>query len=111
MQDRLLIITKIKKTNEYIEKMLFNYPKLEYILKNNIESTCYEMLELAYKANIHKDAFYMREIIVKSKMLEYYIKISLDKKIISYRKLEVIGNHLLELTKMINSWIKYETSK
>ena len=45
----------------------------------------------------------MKDIIVDIRMLEFYIKKSLDKKIINYRKYEVLGNHLLEINKMVNS--------
>ena len=86
MQDRLLIVTKIKKTIEYVDKVLINYPKVEYTLKNNIISTFYLLLENIYRSNIYKDTIYMKESIVNIKMIEYYIKISLDKKIKSQIK-------------------------
>lgn len=105
MQDKLLIITKIKKTINYVNNVLINYPKSEYILKNNISDSFYNLLELIYRANIHKDIFYMKESVIKIRMIEYYLKISLDKKIISFKKYENIGNYLLEINKMINSWI------
>lgn len=111
MQDQLLIITKLKKTIEYIEKVTKNFPHTEYILKNKLTDKLYNLLELAYKSNIHKDIFYMKEIIVNIRLLEYYIKLALDKKIISFKKYENIGNYLLEINKMVNSWIKYEKNK
>lgn len=111
MQDKLLIVTKVKKTIDYINNILVNFPKVEYVLKNNISNDFYNMLELIYKANIHKDIFYMKEAIVKIRMIEYYLKISLDKKIISFKKYENIGKYLLEINKMINSWMTYEKSK
>ena len=111
MQDKLLIISKIKKTISYIDNVLVNFPKTEYILKNNISSNFYDLLELAYKANIHKDVFFMKESIVKIRMIEYYIKISLNKKIISFKKYENIGKYLLEINKMINMWALNEKIK
>ena len=111
MQDKLLIATRVKKTREYIEKVLINYPQSEIILKNKIISSCYDLLELVYRANIFKKTIYMKEILVKIRMIEYYIKTSLDKKVISYKKYENIGNNLLEINKMINSWIKNEKNK
>ena len=42
MQDKLLIISKIKKTISYIDNVLVNFPKTEYILKNNISSNFYD---------------------------------------------------------------------
>lgn len=111
MQDRFLIASKFKKTIEYLEKMVSNYPHNEYILQNKIIDTSYTILELIYKANTYKDTLYMKELLVKIRMLEYFIKKSLDKKIINFKKYEIIGNHLLELNKMINTWILNETNK
>ena len=111
MQDKLLIISKIKKTISYIDNVLVNFPKTEYILKNNISSNFYDLLELVYKANIHKDVFFMKESLVKIRMIEYYIKISLEKKIISFKKYENIGKFFLEINKMINVWALNEKNK
>lgn len=111
MQDKLLIATRVKKTIEYIEKVLINYPQSEIVLKNKIMSSCYDLLELVYRANIFKETIYMKEILVKIRMIEYYIKTSLDKKVMSYKKYENIGNNLLEINKMINSWIKNEKNR
>lgn len=111
MQDKLLIVTKIKKTIDYINNVLVNFPKVEYILRNNISDNFYKLLELVYQANIHKDIFYMKEAVVKIRMIEYYLKISLNKKYISFKKYENIGNYLLEINKMINSWMLYEKNK
>ena len=61
MQDKLLIVSKIKKTISYVDNVLINFPNAEYVLKNNIISNFYDLLELVYKANIHKDVFFMKE--------------------------------------------------
>lgn len=111
MYDKLLISNKIKKTILYIEKMLENYPHTENILKNKILDKSYELLELTYQANIFKEVCYMKNIIVNIRMLEFYIKKSLDKKIINYKKYETIGNYFLEINKMVNSWILSEKVK
>ena len=111
MQDKLLIITRIKKTIEYIEKMVKNYPHSEVILKNKIIDNCYQLLEITYLANIYKNVDFMKDIIVRIRMIEFYIKKSLDKKVISYKKYEIIGNHLLEINKMVNVWILNEAKK
>ena len=111
MQDKLIIVTKTKKSIEYVEKVIVNYPRTEVILKNKLISSYYELLELIYKANIYKEINCMKDILVKIRMIEYYVKVSLDKKIINFKKYEIIGNHLLELNKMVNSWIVYEKNK
>ncbi len=111
MRDKLLIITKVKKSIDYIEKVVINFPRTEIILKNKIIESYYDLLELVYRANIYQDINYMKEIVIKVRMIEYYIKVSLNKQILSFKKYEIIGNHLLELNKMINAWIKYEKNR
>lgn len=111
MQDRLLIITKIKKTIEYVEKIISNYPHNENNLKNKIINELYDLLELVYKANIEKNIIHMKNICVKIKMIDYLLKRSSDKKLISLKKYEIIGNYLLEINKMVNVWIKNEKNK
>ena len=111
MQDRLLIASKIKKTIEYLEKVTVNYPHTENVLKNEITRVSYNVLELVYKANIYRDLSYMKEILVQIRMLEYFVKKSLDKKLINFKKYENIGNHLLEINKMVNAWIYSEANK
>lgn len=44
-------------------------------------------------------------------MINYFVKVSLDKKLISFKKYEIIGKHLLEINKMTNTWLKHEKEK
>ena len=37
MKDKFYIIIEVKKTINYINKIIVNYPKVEYVLKNNID--------------------------------------------------------------------------
>lgn len=111
MYDRLVIATKVKKTIEYIEKTVVNYPHEERELKNRIINTSYDLLDNVYYANLTKDINSMKNIIVKLKMIDYCLNVSVHKKIISLKKYESVGNYLLEINKMVNTWIKNEASK
>ncbi len=111
MQDRFLIVSKTKKGIDYIHKVIVNFPRTEVVLKNKLISSYYDLLELIYKANIYKDINCMKDVLVKIRMIQYFVKVSLDKKIISFRKYEIIGNNLLEINKMVNAWIVYEKNK
>ena len=104
MADKFLVLDKIKKTNTYIENTIYNFPHIYTILKNNI-------LELSYKANLYQDNSTKKELVIKIRILEYYIKQAFDKQLISYKKFNNIGNYLLDINKMINAWIKSETKK
>lgn len=48
MKDKLLIITKIKNTIEYIDKTISNFPNKERDLKSRIINTMYNLLENTY---------------------------------------------------------------
>ncbi len=109
MKDNFKIIINIKKTILYLDKVLINFPNNEKVLKDKIGSTMYDVLELTYLANEVSDRYlYQKKIIVKIKMLDFYLKISCDKKYISYKKYIKISNYLLDILKSLYSWAKYE---
>lgn len=110
MHDRLIISIKAKNTIEYIEKTVSNYPHEYLELKTRIINTSYDLLENIYYANLTKDINDMKGIIVKLKMLDFYFKQSVHKKLINLKKYESIGNYLLEINKMTSGWIKHEKS-
>ena len=108
MKDNLLIASKYKKTIEYILKITDNFPNKELELKSRIVNNSFDILENIYLANYDKNA--KKILISKIKMLDYYLKLSYEKEIISKMKYEVSSNHLLELIKMITGWFQVEKS-
>lgn len=111
MQDKFIIAFKVKKTIEYVKKTVDNYPHKYLTLKNNIMDSFYTLLRLSYKASIYKDINIMKDIIVEIKMIEYFVSVSCNYELISYKKFNNIGKYLLEITAMIKSWIKNETNR
>jgi len=103
MSDKLLIASKYKKTIEYILIITDNYPHKYIELKTRIINTSFEILENIYITNIEKQKHIY--LIPKLKMLDYYMYLSYKYNIITKKKYETISNYLLELIKMINSWI------
>ena len=63
------------------------------------------------KNNIYKDINVKKDIVVDIKMIEYYIKVSCDYQLISYKKFKRIGDYLLEINKMVYSWMNYEENR
>jgi hypothetical protein len=113
-EDKLLIITRIKKTIIYLDGVIDNFPIKEIILRDKLKGTIFDLLEIAYLANgSDKDirVSYQKQLLVKIKMLDFYIKISCDKKIINYKRYEKVGKHLLEITKLVHAWINSEEDK
>lgn len=110
MKDNLQVITDLKKTISYLDKIIINFPRTEKVLKDKINNTCFEILELIYFCNlidINKRIIYQKKIISKIQMLDYYIKIACDKKYISYKKYINIGTYLINIIKQVYGWIKY----
>lgn len=105
-EDKLLIITRLKKTYEYTLKSLENYPHKFLELKQNINRTMLEMIELCYIANNGYDKK-KNQVVCLSKlsMVDYYLKLSYKEEIISKKKYESISKHLLEINLMIRSWM------
>ncbi len=109
MKDKLLIITKLKKTYEYISINLENYPHKYLELKKYIEKDLLTLIELAYLANNGVDrANNQLRIITKINMLDYYLKISYKKELISKKKYEGCSRHLFDINNMVLSWIKFD---
>ena len=108
MKDSLLIASKYKKTIEYIFKITDNYPNKYMDLKSRIINTSFDILENIYIINNNSN--YKECLIPKIKMLDYMMYLSYKYNIITKKKYETISNYLLELIKMIHSWL-YEKSK
>ena len=108
MHEKLVVVNDIKKTILYLDKIIVNFPRTEKVLKDKISNTYYEVLELVYFSNlldVKERIIYQKRIISKIKMLDFYFKISCDKK---YMK---VGNFLLNMIKQLYGWIKYEKTK
>lgn len=111
MKDKLLIITKIKNTIEYIDKTISNFPNKERDLKSRIINTMYNLLEDTYYGNLNKDNIrreYQNKIVIDLRMLDYYLKLSMNKKIISLKKYTNTGNFLLGINDLIVIWVRNE---
>lgn len=106
MNDKLLIITRIKKTIEHVTKTLDNYPKKHIELKRHIIDTLFNILELSYLANNNfekqKNQVHM---IVKIYLVDYYLKLSYKNDLMSKRKYEMLSKKLFEINKMIRAWM------
>ena len=111
MQDKFIIALKIKKTIEYVKKSTDNYPHEYIFIKNKIINSFDTLLRLSYKSSLFKETNIMKEMLVEIKMIEYYTKISYSYKLISIKKFENIGKYMLEINKMINSWVSHEKNR
>lgn len=109
-KEKLIIASTARKTIKYIENTVSNFPNEYYVLRNKIIDSCYSILEYIYRANVFQDIKDKKEIIVKIRMLNYYLEESFNKDLISSKKYYNYGKYLLELDNMTRSWINIEKS-
>ena len=110
VHEEFIIAKSARKTLRYIERNTSSFPNEYRVLKERIINTCYNMLEDIYRANIKQELIYKKEVVVSIEMLNFYLEEALRKGLLSNRKFESYGNHLLELDKMVRAWFNYEAS-
>ena len=108
--EKFIIVKSARKTIRYIERNTISFPNTYKVLKNNIITSCYNILENIYRANIFQDINDKKEVVVSIQMLNFYLEEALRKELINNKKFESYVNHLLELDKMVRSWFYYEKS-
>lgn len=111
IHENLIIARVARKTLRFIEKNTENFPNKYYVLKNRIIESCYNILEWIYRANVLQNKEDKKEICVQIQMLNFYLEEALRKEILSNKKFLSYSSHLLEIDKMVRSWIKYEKVK
>ncbi len=108
------LLSNSEKTIDYINKQLINYPKNEVILKQNIEKCMYLLIEniISYKVeDVNRIKFkYLKDLVIQISMLDYYMRVSYKKKIISVKKYESISRFLIEIRKIAYGVIRSEKS-
>ncbi len=98
------------KMKEFIldnDTIIINFPKREYILKDKIETTSLEILELIFLANNTNNNEYIDIILSKISMLDFYLEKSYKRKYINKKVLEKKVYELTLITKMIYGWKNY----
>lgn len=111
-KDDFKLLSNSEKTIDYINKQLLNYPKREIVLRNNIEKTMYSLIEFILSYRIETitriKLKYLKDVVIQLAMLDYYMRVSYKKKIISFKKYESIANFLLEIKKIAYGVIRSE---
>ena len=110
MNSNFSLLNNAKKTILYINKQLVNFPKSEVVLKQNIEKTMYEIIELIFSYSINDTLRikikYLKDLIIKLSMLDFYIATSFDKRIISKKKFESTSLYIIEIRKIAYGLVK-----
>lgn len=112
MNSNFSLLNNSKKTIAYINKQLINYPKSEMVLKQNIEKNMYEIIELIFSYSISDieriKLKYLKDLIIKLSMLDFYIATSFEKRIISKKKFESTAMYIVEIRKIAYGLVRNE---
>ena len=88
MNERFKLVIKMKNFIFYLDDILINYPKREYILKDAIMRDSLKVLELIYEANSSIDRNnYLDKISSKLSMLDFYFEKSYKNRYISKKSI------------------------
>ncbi len=113
MNSNFSLLNNTKKTIAFINKQLINYPKSEAVLKENIERNMYELIELIFSYSINDieriKIKFLKDLIIKLSMLDFYIATSFEKRIISKKKFESTSMFIVEIRKIAYGLVRNET--
>lgn len=112
-EEKFKVINFIRELVIYIDKYLDNFPKKDIEIKNRIRNLSYDLLELAYKANITKKnkSDYIDDIIAKIKVLDFLLNLCYDKEIINMKRYTKFGEKLDDILKYSIGWQKSISKK
>ena len=86
-----------------------NFPKKDIELKNRIRMNSYDMLEIAYEANVASDVQYKKQLLqkmlAKIKVVDFLLNLAYDKQIITQKRYYKFGNKMDDIVKYTTGWI------
>lgn len=110
-----IIYNKVKWLIDYTDVYIINsYSKVHISIKIKLQDNLYNLLENLIRSVVNKGNIrnkYINEMLVNIMLLDYYIGISYDKKIIKKNRFNSFINCLNEIRKMVLSWYNNEKSK
>lgn len=109
-EEKFKIIQFIREFIIYIDNNLDNFPKKDIELKNRIRNSSYDLLELAYKANVTTNNNYkkslLEELIAKIKIIDFLLNICYEKQIINSKRYVKFGEKMDDILKYTLGWLK-----
>ena len=112
MNSNFALLNNTKKTIAFINKQLVNYPKSEVVLKQNIATNMYEIIELIFSYSINDveriKIKFLKDLIIKLSMLDFYIATYFEKRIISKKKFESTSMFIIEIRKIAYGLVRNE---
>ena len=107
MNDRFLIVKKVKDFIYSIDDFIINFPRKEFTIKDRIINDSMDILELIYLANLNDDKKELKiKILAKLSMLDFYIERSYKNKLISEKVCKKKSRELESISKLVYGWIR-----
>ena len=109
-EEKFKVIQFIRDFILAVEKEMENFPKKDVELKDRIRRNSYDILEIAYEANMTQDIENKKELIfkmmAKAKIIDFLLNLSYDKKLITEKKFYKLGMRLEDIIKYATGWFK-----
>ena len=113
--NNFIIYNKVQWLINYSDTYILNsFSKVHNSIKVRLQDNLYGLLDNLIRSSVNVGNIrskYLKEMLVNIYLLDLYIGISLEKKIIKKKRFNSFINSLNELKKMINSWSMNEKKK
>lgn len=109
-EEKFKVINFIRELIIYLDNLLENFPKKDIELKNRIRQNSYDLLEIAYEANLEENLInkkiLLNKAFAKLKILDFLINVCYDKEIINSKKYVRFGKSIDDIAKYLIGWKK-----
>ncbi len=109
-EEKFKVINFIRKLVLNLDSLLDNFPKKDIEIKNRLRNNSYDLLELAYQANMTVNKEKREEILdltlAKVKIIDFLVNLCYDKQIINSKKYVKFGDSLEDINKYLIGWKK-----
>lgn len=108
--EKFKVINFIRDLLINIDKNLENFPKKDLEIKSRIRNNSYDLLELAYEANVTENKenkrILIEKCIAKIKIIDFLINLCYEKQIINNKRYIKFGTAMDEIIKYLVGWKK-----
>ena len=108
--EKFKIIQFIRELLIIIDKNMDNFPKKDIELKNRIRMNSYDILEIAYEANVEENIEnkkrLLNKVLAKIKLVDFLLNLAYKKEIIPAKKYYKFDNKMNDIVKYTTGWIK-----
>ena len=108
MNDRFLVVKYTKEFIYSIDKLVINFPRKEFVIKDRILNDSLDILEMIYIANVNNDNNLKCNILAKLSMLDFYIERSYKNGLISEKVCKKKSSEINNISKLIYGWLKWK---